>query len=293
MSKTNLNADLIRDVCRYVEDHSEEALTLAELAARASMSRFHFARTFKRVVGVTPKQYLATVRLRKLKDGLGRAKPIDAAAHDAGYGSTSRIYENAASNLGMTPRQYRRGGEGVTISYASFPTPLGIMTIGATDRGVCFVGFGETRDEPLAQLRREYREARIEAMREPYHPHFRVWIDAIARYLDGAGPSPDLPLDIRATAFQMRVWKYLQTIPPGDVESYAEVAAAIGAQNAARAVAQACARNPAALLIPCHRVIRGSGELCGYRWGLARKRGLIEMERAAKSSDRAPALQHK
>ncbi|HET6274768.1 MAG TPA: methylated-DNA--[protein]-cysteine S-methyltransferase [Candidatus Cybelea sp.] len=284
MLEKHLNADLIRDVCRYVEDHSEEALTLAELAARASMSRFHFARTFKRVVGITPKQYVATVRLRRLKNDLGRAQPIDAAAHDAGYGSTSRVYENAASNLGMTPRQYRRGGEGVTISHASFSTPLGIMTIGATDRGICFVGFGETSDEPLAQLRREYDRASIEAMREPYHPHFRLWVDAIARYLAGAGPSLDLPLDIRATAFQMRVWKYLQTIAPGDVESYAEVAAAIGEPKAARAVAQACARNPAALLIPCHRVIRGTGELGGYRWGLARKRGLIEIERAAAAS---------
>lgn len=288
MSEKNLNADLIRDVCRYVEDHSEEALTLAELAARASMSRFHFARTFKRVVGITPKQYVATVRLRKLKHDLSQAKPIDAAAHDAGYGSTSRLYENAASNLGMTPRQYRRGGEGVTISHASFATPLGIMTIGATDRGICFVGFGETSDEPLAQLCREYRRASIEAMREPYHPHFRLWVDAIVRYLTGAGPSLDLPLDIRATAFQMRVWQYLQTIAPGNVESYAEVAAAIGEPKAARAVAQACARNPAALLIPCHRVIRGTGELGGYRWGLARKRGLIEIERAAAASKSFP-----
>lgn len=278
--KTNLNADLIRDVCRYVEDHSEEALTLAELAERASMSRFHFARTFKRVVGVTPKQYVATVRLRKFKGVLGRAKRIDAAALDAGYGSTSRMYENAASNLGMTPRQYRRGGEGVTISHASFPTPLGTMTIGATDRGICFVGFAGSNDELLAQLRREYPNADLEAMREPYHAHFRLWVNAIVGYLNGAGPSLDLPLDVRATAFQLRVWKYLQSIPAGAVESYAEVAAAIGAPKSARAVAQACARNPAALLIPCHRVIRGSGELGGYRWGLARKRGLLEIERA-------------
>ncbi len=284
MPKTNPNADLIRDVCRYVEDHSDEALTLAELAERAAMSRFHFARTFKRVVGVTPKQYLATVRLRKLKEGLGRAKPIDMAALDAGYASTSRVYENATSNLGMTPRQYRRGGAGVTISYASLPTPLGLMTIGATDRGVCFVGFGETRDELLEKLRREYREARIEPMREPYHPQFRIWVEAIARYLAGEGPSPDLPLDIRATAFQMRVWRYLQSIPAGDVASYAEVASAIGRPTAARAVAQACAQNPTAVLIPCHRVIRGSGELGGYRWGLARKRGLIDAERVAKAS---------
>jgi AraC family transcriptional regulator of adaptative response/methylated-DNA-[protein]-cysteine methyltransferase len=283
MSKTNLNADLIRDVCRYVEDHSDEALTLAELAALASMSRFHFARTFKLVVGVTPKQYLATVRVRKLKDGLGAALPIDVAAHDAGYGSTSRVYENAASSLGMTPRQYRRAGEGVTISYASLTTPIGLMMIGATDRGICFLGFADTAEELLGRFRREYRRAVIEPMRKPYHPHFRAWVDAIVRHLDGMSPSPDLPLDIRATAFQMRVWKYLQTIPSGAVASYAEVASAIGKPNAARAVARACAANPTAVLIPCHRVIRGSGELGGYRWGLARKRSLIDNERAAKA----------
>jgi AraC family transcriptional regulator, regulatory protein of adaptative response / methylated-DNA-[protein]-cysteine methyltransferase len=284
MSKAKPNADVVRDVCRYLEDHSDEALTLAELAAHASMSRFHFARTFKRFVGVTPKQYLATVRLRKLKASLANATRIDVAAHDAGYGSTSRIYEDAGSRLGMTPAQYRKGGEGVAISYASLQTPIGLMMIGATDRGVCFVGFGDSPAELLARLQREYAKAEIEAMREPYHPHFRNWIDALARHLAGEAPCPDLPLDIRATAFQMRVWRYLQTIPSGDVESYAEVASAIGEPKAARAVAQACARNPTAVLIPCHRVIRGTGELGGYRWGLARKRGLIDAERAVKVS---------
>jgi AraC family transcriptional regulator, regulatory protein of adaptative response / methylated-DNA-[protein]-cysteine methyltransferase len=283
MPKTNPNADLIRDVCRYVEDHSDEALTLAELAQRAAMSRFHFARTFKHVVGVTAKQYLATVRLRKLKEGLGAAKPIDMAAHDAGYGSTSRVYERAASHLGMTPGEYRRGGDGVTISHASLQTPVGLMMIGATDRGLCFVGFAQTNDELLAQLRREYPRAAIEPMREPYHPQFRAWVDAIVQHLAGEAPRLDLPLDIRATAFQQRVWRHLQTIPSGEVESYAEVAAAIGRPNAARAVAQACARNPTAVVIPCHRVIRGTGELGGYRWGVARKRSLIDTERTAKA----------
>jgi AraC family transcriptional regulator of adaptative response/methylated-DNA-[protein]-cysteine methyltransferase len=283
MSKINLNAELIRDLCRYVEDHSDEALSLAELASRVSMSRFHFSRTFKSVVGVTPKQYLATVRLRRLKEGLGGRKPIDAAAHDAGYGSTSRIYEFAASRLGMTPSQYRRAGEGVTISYASFPTQIGTMMIGATDRGICFVGFGDAAEDLLQRLCGEYPRARIEAMRQPHHPDFRAWVDAISQHLAGEAPRPDLPLDIRATAFQMRVWRYLQSIPPGDVQSYGEVAAALGQPNAARAVARACAQNPAAVLIPCHRVIRESGELGGYRWGAVRKRGLIDTERAAKA----------
>jgi|HubBroStandDraft_5_1064220.scaffolds.fasta_scaffold00017_52 AraC family transcriptional regulator of adaptative response/methylated-DNA-[protein]-cysteine methyltransferase len=283
MSKKNPYADLIRDVCRFVEDHSDEALTLAELASRAAMSRFHFARTFKAVVGVTPKQYLASVRLSKLKNGLGTGVPIDRAAQDAGYGSTSRIYEQAASSLGMTPAQYRRAGEGVAISYASLPTPLGLMMIGATDRGICFVGFGDSSQALLLRLHAEYPKANIDPMREPYHADFRAWIAAISQHLAGESLRPDLPLDVAATAFQLRVWKYLQSIPPGDVQSYGEVAAAIGVPNGARAVAQACARNPAAVLIPCHRVIRGSGQLGGYRWGAARKRSLIDAERAAKA----------
>jgi len=271
------------DVCLYVEDHSDEALTLAELASMASMSRFHFARTFKTIVGLTPKQYLATVRLRKLKGGLERSKSVDAAAYDAGYGSTSRIYEMAASRLGMTPAQYRRAGEGVSISYAFAPTPFGSMMIGATDRGICFIGFGEGLEELLSRLRAEYRNARIEPMMQPYSPQFRAWIDSLVSYLSDDVPKPELPLDIRATAFEMRVWNYLASIPLGEVRSYGEVAAAIGQPSAARAVAQACARNPAAVLIPCHRVIRGTGELGGYRWGLGRKRALIERERAQRA----------
>jgi AraC family transcriptional regulator of adaptative response/methylated-DNA-[protein]-cysteine methyltransferase len=283
MIKPRSNAEVISDVCRYVENHSDEALTLAELASMASMSRFHFARTFKTIVGLTPKQYLATVRLRNLKGRLEQSKSVDAAAYDAGYGSTSRIYEMAASRLGMTPAQYRRAGEGISISYAFAPTPFGAMMIGATDRGICFIAFGDELEELLSRLRAEYRNARIEAMQQPYNPQFRAWIDSLVDYLSDDVPKPDLPLDIRATAFEMRVWNYLARIPSGEVRSYGEVAAAIGQPTAARAVAQACARNPAAVLIPCHRVIRGSGELGGYRWGLGRKRALIERERAQRA----------
>jgi AraC family transcriptional regulator of adaptative response/methylated-DNA-[protein]-cysteine methyltransferase len=283
MIKPRSNAEVISDVCRYVENHSDEALTLAELASMASMSRFHFARTFKTIVGLTPKQYLATVRLRNLKGRLEQSKSVDAAAYDAGYGSTSRIYEMAASRLGMTPAQYRRAGEGISISYAFAPTPFGAMMIGATDRGICFIAFGDELEELLSRLRAEYRNARIEAMQQPYNPQFRAWIDSLVGYLSDDVPKPDLPLDIRATAFEMRVWNYLARIPSGEVRSYGEVAAAIGQPTAARAVAQACARNPAAVLIPCHRVIRGSGELGGYRWGLGRKRALIERERAQRA----------
>jgi AraC family transcriptional regulator of adaptative response/methylated-DNA-[protein]-cysteine methyltransferase len=270
----------IRKICRYIETHSEDPLSLDQLASLAAMSRYHFARSFKAVVGVTPKQYLAGIRFGELKRGLAEAKPVDAAVYDAGYGSASRVYEQAISRLGMTPAQYRRAGEGVDISYAPLETPAGLMMIGATDRGICFVQFGSSEAELLAKLRAEYRNARIGSMETPPHPQFAQWVKAIARHVAGDQPHLDLPLDIRATAFQMRVWKYLQSIPYGEVQSYSEVAAAIGSPNGARAVAGACASNPAAVVIPCHRVIRGTGELGGYRWGLERKRALIDRERA-------------
>jgi len=246
----------------------------------AVMSRYHFARSFKAVVGVTPKQYIAGIRFGELKRGLAEAKPVDAAVYDAGYGSASRVYEQAISRLGMTPAQYRRGGEGVAISYASLQTPVGLMLIGATDRGIAFAQFGDSEAELLAKLRAEYRNAAIEPMQTPPHPQFAQWVEAIARHVAGDQPHLDLPLDIRATAFQMRVWKYLQTIPYGDVQSYAEVARGIGSPTSARAVANACANNPVAVVIPCHRVIRGTGDLSGYRWGIERKRALIDRERA-------------
>jgi AraC family transcriptional regulator, regulatory protein of adaptative response / methylated-DNA-[protein]-cysteine methyltransferase len=272
----------IRKICRYIETHSEEPLTLDRLASMAAMSRYHFARSFKAIVGVTPKQYLAGIRFSELKRGLAEAKPVDAAVYDAGYGSASRVYEQAISRLGMTPAQYRRAGEGVAISYAPLQTPVGLMLIGATDRGICFVQFGSSEAELLGKLRAEYRNARIEPMETPPHPQFEQWVRAIARHVAGNQPHLDLPLDIRATAFQMRVWKYLQSIPYGEVQSYSEVADAIGSPNGARAVAGACASNPVAVVIPCHRVIRGTGELGGYRWGIERKRALIDRERAQK-----------
>jgi AraC family transcriptional regulator of adaptative response/methylated-DNA-[protein]-cysteine methyltransferase len=183
----------------------------------------------------------------------------------------------------MTPNQYRRGGRNVTITYATIETPLGLIMIGATDRGLCFLQFGDTREGLLTMLEKEYPSARLKAMSNPYHADFQKWSEALNLYLAGTHPHLDLPVDIRATVFQIRVWNYLQSIPYGEVQSYGEVAAGIGNPNATRAVARACAANRIALVIPCHRVIRGTGELGGYRWGLARKRTLIDRERAGKA----------
>lgn len=280
----NSTALRIREVCRYIERHSDEALTIAQLASLAAMSRFHFARSFRSITGVTPKEYIHGVRVRALKDGLRASEGVDAAIYDAGYGSTSRVYESAARRLGMTPGQYRRGGAGVEISYVCVETVLGYMGIGATDRGVCFLQFGEAPDVLQAQLGREYPKATVVQIATP-PPPFGGWVNAIDRYLKGEQPHLDLPIDIRATAFQLRVWKYLQNIPYGDLQSYAEVAAAIGCPGSARAVAQACAKNRVALAIPCHRIIRGDGSLGGYRWGLHRKRVLIDLERAHRAGE--------
>lgn len=276
----------IEAICRYIEAHADEPLPLETLAARAGMSPFHFQRTFKALVGVTPKQYHDDRRMRELKANLKTSSDVTSAVYDAGYGSSSRVYERAGTRLGMTPKEYRGAGKGVHITYVSFETPLGLLMAGATDRGLCFVQFGESHEQLEAMLRSEYPQATLEAMREPHDPQFSVWVDALRDHLAGTQPHLDLPSDIRATAFQLRVWNYLQSIPYGEVRSYSEVAQGIGQPRAARAVAHACAGNVLALVIPCHRVIRGTGALGGYKWGLPRKRTLIDRERQISISKR-------
>jgi AraC family transcriptional regulator of adaptative response/methylated-DNA-[protein]-cysteine methyltransferase len=277
-------AERIREICAFIETHSDDALKLNDLAKRAKLSAFHFQRRFKAVVGVSPKQYANAVRLRKLRAHLKSAKDVTTAVFDAGYGSSSRVYEQADTRLGMTPRQYRSGGRDVKITYATIQSPVGLMMVGATDRGLCFVQFGDSEDVLVRALNREYPAAAIEPMRDPQQPEFEKWVAALNRHLAGGQPNIDLPLDIRHTAFQMRVWNYLQSIPYGEVRSYSEVAAGIAKPGAARAVASACASNVVAIVIPCHRVIRSTGELGGYRWGLDKKRTLIDLERSALKS---------
>ena len=276
----------IRTVCRYIDDHAGERLTLASLSRRAHLSAFHFQRTFKDVVGITPKQYVEAARMRTLKSKLREGQSATDAGYDAGFGSGSRVYERVDTRLGMTPKQYREGGKGVAISYALSETPLGVMMIGATDRGLCFLQFDTSRDKLLERLKLEYPQAQIAQMANHRDVQFQAWMKALAEYLDGSRQQLDLPLDVRGTAFQMKVWNYLQRIPYGHVQSYAEVARGIGAPKAVRAVASACASNHVALVIPCHRVIRGDGTLGGYRWGLDRKRTLIDTERRGAGEER-------
>lgn len=273
----------IRSLCRYIQAHSQQPLTLEQLGAQVHLSPFHLQRSFKAVLGVTPKEFVAACRLDALKCGLRSKAPISGAIYDAGFGSASRVYERAASRLGMTPRQYRSGGAGVALSYALSETPLGLLLMGASDRGLCFVQFGDSEAALLQRLRAEFPGAELAPMSPRSATPFAQWMRALGAHLARGRTALDLPADLRGTAFQMKVWNYLLKIPYGELRSYSEVAQAIGHPKAVRAVASACAANRVALVIPCHRVIRGDGGLGGYRWGLERKRSLIDQERARRA----------
>ncbi len=273
----------IRRVCDYIRANCEngQTLSLSELGRQVGWSSFHLQRTFRKLIGVSPKSFEETCRTNLLKARLRDRPSVTEAIYEAGFGSSSRVYERAATSLGMTPAEYRAGGRGVSISYVSVPTPLGAMMVGATDRGLCFLQFGDDAEELSGKLGAEYPQAQLNPMREPYPAIFQNCIKSLLGYLRREQVRLDLPLDVRATAFQLKVWKYLQAIPHGEVQSYSEIAAALGNPKATRAVARACAANKVAIVIPCHRVIRGTGELGGYKWGLDRKRVLLDTERSS------------
>jgi AraC family transcriptional regulator of adaptative response/methylated-DNA-[protein]-cysteine methyltransferase len=273
----------IAELCGYIRRECDGGapLTLPVLAARVGLSPAHLQRTFRAAVGVSPRRYAELCRLERLKGELRGGDSVTGAIYAAGFGSSSRVYERAPSRLGMTPGEYRAGGKGVAITYATAETALGTLLLAATDRGLCFVQLGGTVPELLARLRREYPQADVRKMDEAYSPAFHAWMEALYQHVQNGAPHGDLPIDVRASAFQERVWTFLRSIPWGETRSYAEVAAGIGAPRATRAVARACATNPVALAIPCHRVIRGDGNLAGYRWGTERKRQLLARERSA------------
>jgi len=274
----------VERACRYIESRVESAtgtadggsgITLAALGRHCGLSPWHLQRLFKRVMGVSPRQYADAHRLKRFKAGLQQGDGVAAATYDAGYGSSSRVYERAASALGMTPATYAKGGRGAVIRYALTKTPLGHLLVAATDRGICLVSLGERREELETMLRREFPAA--EGI-EHCEPALHAAIQAIVDFIAGKEPHINLPLDIRATAFQRRVWEELRRIPLGETRSYGEIARALGRPNAQRAVGHACATNPVPLIVPCHRVVRGDGALGGYRLGAERKRRLLERE---------------
>ena len=274
----------IEEVARYLESHADEPLPLAKLAARAHLSPAHFQRRFKALLGVSPKAFQDGVRLARLKAGLRSGGPVLDAIIGAGFSSTSRVYGEAARNLGMTPSTYRAGGAGETIAYAVRRTALGLLLMAATDRGVCFAQFGPSEAALLREVAAEFPKATLAASPLADSPQLDAWIRAFEAHLGGHAPRPDVPLDLRGTAFQVKVWRFLLGIREGELVSYGEVAAGIGQPRAVRAAAAACAANRIAVLVPCHRVLRGDGGLGGYRWGIERKRALIDGERAATRS---------
>jgi AraC family transcriptional regulator, regulatory protein of adaptative response / methylated-DNA-[protein]-cysteine methyltransferase len=273
----NTESDNVKAICRFIEQHLDEPMTLGRLAKEFHQSPFHLQRRFKAVLGITPREYADSCRLKMLKRNLQAGDSVTRAMYDAGYGSSSRLYERTASQLGMTPDKYRRGAIAASIRYTIADSPLGRMLIAATERGICSIQFARTDGELIEGLKREFPFA----VRRPDDGELQAWVSTLLHHLRGKDLNSSLPLDIRATAFQRKVWQYLQSIPFGETKSYIEVAKAIGKPRACRAVARACATNPVAIAIPCHRVVREDGSMGGYRWGLKRKQALLEMERGA------------
>lgn len=266
-------------IARFIETHADEPLTLAGLAAIVGLSPSRLQRQFKEAFGVSPKAYQDAVRMRCFKQSLKDGDKVTDAIFASGFGSVSRVYGEAHRNIGMPPRAYRAGGKGEVIVYACRPTSLGLMAMAATDKGVCFVQFGDSESSLVSGLKTEFPKAEVRASPARNAPELDAWVEALDEHISQGAPRPDLPLDMRGTAFQMKVWQFLLSIHEGDVLSYSELAAKIDKPKAVRAVASACGKNRIGVLIPCHRVLRGDGGLGGYRWGLERKRALFDAER--------------
>lgn len=278
--------DVVAEACRIIEAHAADpggALTLAALGAQVGWSPFHLQRTFRRIVGVTPRQYAEGKRLERLRRHLRRADSVTSALYEAGWGSSAAFYATAPGHLGMSPSAYRNGADGSHIRYTIVETPVGLLLLAGTERGICSITLGDDDVRLAHDLHNEFAGATIERDDEG----LRHWAAAVQANLAGTRPHLDLPLDVRASAFQRRVWEELRQIPYGETRTYAQVAAAIGSPRAARAVGQACGANPVSIVIPCHRVVASGGKLGGYGWGPERKRWLLahEAEDAPGSED--------
>lgn len=271
--RSEREASMVAEACRFIES-SEEIPGLAEMSAHAGVSPHHFHRIFKRVTGVTPKSYAAAHRQAVVQKGLGRGVGITEAMYGAGFNSSARFYETAPEMFGMTPSAYRKGGEGETVWHAEGRCSLGCVLVAATKRGVCAILLGEDSQTLLADLKARFAKATI----VDAEPSFGIWVDAVVRFVDDPAAGFGLPLDIRGTAFQRRVWEALRSIPPGKTVTYSELAKQLGNPRAVRAVAGACGANSLAIAIPCHRAIAANGALAGYRWGIDRKRKLLDRE---------------
>ena len=274
-SQTERHTAAIAKACRLIES-AESPPSLDELATAVEMSRYHFHRIFKTITGVTPGKYAAARRSENVRETLRKNSSVTDAIYDAGFQSSSRFYQDSTETLGMLPTEYQSAGKGVVIHHSIVPCTLGLVLIAGTARGICRVSFGYDRES----LEREVREVFSKATFEKPDKAFTTWAKNLVAHLKRPSEKLDLPLDIRCTAFQQRVWQALREIPSGETASYAEIAARIGKPTAARAVARACATNSIAVAIPCHRVVGTNGALTGYRWGIERKRQLLQQEGA-------------
>jgi len=264
---------MVREACRII-DEAEEAPRLKDLATTLGLSTSHLHRQFKRALGVTPKEYAAGRRVERLQNGLTAGRPVADATYESGFGSGSRVYASSKSSLGMSPSEYKAGGRNQAIRYTLAKSELGWLLVAATEHGICNIALGNDGKTLLGTLEKRFPAARINRDDES----LKDWVSEIVAFARTPERGSSLPLDVRGTAFQRRVWQALQAIPPGQTSTYQEVAEAIGEPLAHRAVANACGANPLALLIPCHRVLRKDGQLGGYRWGTDRKQQLLEWE---------------
>ncbi|MCF2860496.1 methylated-DNA--[protein]-cysteine S-methyltransferase [Pseudoalteromonas sp. SMS1] len=272
-------SDKLIEVARYIEAHADEKLTLAQLSVIAGYSPSRLQRSFKALFGISPKHFQDEVRMRKFKRSLKNGESVTDAIFSSGFGSISRVYGEATRNIGMSPKTYRAGAQGEIIHYACRETKLGQMIMAATEKGVCSVQFGDNQATLVSLLTAEFPKATLVHSKAQDAPELDVWIAALDNHLSHGAPKPELPLDLKGTAFQIKVWRFLLNIKEGEVISYGEVAQHIGNENAVRAVGTACGKNRIGVLIPCHRVLRSDGTLGGYRWGLARKKMLLAMEK--------------
>jgi AraC family transcriptional regulator of adaptative response/methylated-DNA-[protein]-cysteine methyltransferase len=275
-SMTEQHAARIAAVCRLIEE-SEESPALSELARHAGLSQYHFHRIFKSLTGVTPKEYAAAHRANRLRKKLGRSSTITEAIYDAGYNSNARFYEVSDEVLGMTASEYRAGGAGTVIRFAVGECSLGSILVAQSDRGVCAILLGDDPDSLARELQDRFPEADLRGG----NAEFEELVAKVVGFVEAPTLGLDLPLDVRGTTFQHRVWQALRDIPAGATASYSDIAKRIGSPKSVRAVAQACGANPVAVAIPCHRVVRSDGDLSGYRWGVERKRALLEREARA------------
>lgn len=272
---------LVGQACRMIEEATDDSIRIETVARKLGISPFRLQRMFRRLVGINPGAYAQSIRLRRLKKRLREGNDVTTALYEAGYGSSSRLYERSNGHLGMTPATYGRGGEGMEIGYTTASTPIGRMLVAGTVKGISAIYLGDSEEQLEATLRREYPAATIS--KNP--AQLSQWVRQLVRHLSGEQAELNLPLDVKATAFQRRVWEALQNIPRGRTQSYSQLARTLGLPKGQRAVARACATNPAAILIPCHRIVREDGGLGGYRWGLKRKQALLEAETKARTGD--------